>query len=368
MKEYRRGVRLPLASKIFFVIGGVAVILYAIMLLSENMADWFNANISTYFRFTLGMLTSILPFSLAEFIIILSPLILFLVTRYAVRTYCESWRSVGTFLLILLSVGALLLSTFVFAFAPAYRGRTIDQKMELDTENISEDELYFLSIQLAARANELSSEILYGDDGFSYMPYSLSEMNDKLIDAYDKVSEEYTFIPNAPTRIKPVLLSEALSHMHITGVYTFFTGESNLNVIFPDYTLPFTAAHELAHQRGISREDEANFVAFLVCAASDDAYIQYCGYVNMYEYILSSLSSADKKLSSRSYSQLNTAIRGEYTAYNDFYEKYRDSAISEVSGAVNDAYLQIQGTPGTVSYGMVTRLTVGYFRQSSPKT
>ena len=360
--------RLPLVFKIFFAISGVALILYVIMLLSVGFSDWFNSNISTYFRFALGILTSILPFSLAEFIILLSPLILFLVIRYAVRHHCASWRAVGAFLLALLSVVSLLLASFVFTFASAYRGRTMDKKMELDTDDITADELYLIATELAKQANGLSDEILYGDDGFSYMPYSLSEMNDKLLDAYDKVSEKYSFIPNAPTRIKPVLLSEALSQMHITGVYTFFTGESNLNVIFPDYTLPFTAAHELAHQRGIAREDEANFVAFLVCTASEDDYIRYCGYINMYEYISSSLSKADRKLSQSAYSNLSPHIRREYAAYNDFYDRYRDSVISEVSGAVNDAYLQSQGTAGTVSYGMVTKLTVGYFRQTSPKT
>lgn len=368
MKESRRAVskyeRLPLAPKIFFAIGGVAVILYVIMLLSKTAADWFNTYISTFFRFLLGIITSLLPFSLAECIIILSPLILFLVIRYAVRKHCASWRAVGIFMLILLSVAALILSTFVFTFAPAYRGRTMDEKMELDTENITADELYLIATRLADQANALSDSIKYGSDGFSYMPYTLSEMNDKLIRAYDTLGEEYSFIPNAPTRIKPVLLSEALSHMHITGVYTFFTGESNLNVIFPDYTLPFTAAHELAHQRGIAREDEANFVAFLVCTASDDDYIRYCGYVNMYEYISSSLSKSDRKLSQLAYSRLSSSIRREYSAYNDFYDKYRDSAISQVSGTINDAYLQSQGTAGTVSYGMVTRLAVGYFRKS----
>ncbi|MBQ9161655.1 MAG: DUF3810 domain-containing protein [Clostridia bacterium] len=357
--------RLPIFCKIFFALGVVALVIYVIMSLSADAADWFNQNVSTHIRFALAAVTSVLPFSLAEAVIWTAPLLLFLILRYAVRTRCDTWRTVGVFILVLSSVVALFLSVFVFTFAAGYRGRTIDEKMELDKDNITAEELYAISEEVASRANELAPEILYGNDGFSYMPYTINEMNSKLIEAYDKVSESYSFIPNAYTRVKPVLLSEGLSQMHITGVYTFFTGESNLNVIFPDYTLPFTAAHELAHQRGIAREDEANFVAFLVCTASGDPYIKYCGYVNMYEYLASSLRSADKNLYREVYGGLHPSIKGEFAAYSDFYDRYRDSVASDVSGTINNAYLQSQGTAGTVSYGMVTRLTVGYFRKTS---
>ena len=36
-----------------------------------------------------------------------------------------------------------------------------------------------------------------------------------------------------------------------------------MNVDYNDYNLVFTCAHEMAHQRGLSKEDEANFIAFL---------------------------------------------------------------------------------------------------------
>jgi len=154
-----------------------------------------------------------------------------------------------------------------------------------------------------------------------------------------------------------------MSYTHITGVYTFFTGESNLNVNFPDYTLPYTAAHELAHQRGFAREDEANFIAFLVCDASDDPYIRYSGYVGMYQYVMNALYRADKELYREVYRMGEMSLRLEQVAYGEFFKKYEKSKVGEVSGAINNSYLQSQGTVGTKSYGMVVDLTVAYFRQ-----
>ena len=75
------------------------------------------------------------------------------------------------------------------------------------------------------------------------MPYSYRELNDKLLDAYDVICDEYSFVQRLDSNLKPVMLSDAMSYTHITGVYSFFTGEANINVAFPDYTIHYTAAH-----------------------------------------------------------------------------------------------------------------------------
>ena len=159
------------------------------------------------------------------------------------------------------------------------------------------------------------------------------------------------------------MFSDAMSYTHITGVYTFFTGEANLNAIFPDYTLPYTAAHELSHQRGIARENEANFMAFLVCAASEDDYVRYCAYLNLYEYVASALYKADQTLYMKAYSTLPMCVKNEMSAYSRFIQKYADSKVSEVSEAVNNTFLVLHGTEGTKSYGMVVDLAVTYFKK-----
>jgi hypothetical protein len=78
---------------------------------------------------------------------------------------------------------------------------------------------------------------------------------------------------------KPVFISRALTKLGIAGVYSPFTGEPNFNTEQPENELPFSAAHEKAHQRGYAREDEASFVAFLVCTASSDSFVRYSGYL-----------------------------------------------------------------------------------------
>ncbi len=421
------------AVYILFAISGIV---YLIAVFNPEFADFMCFKIGSVVRYILAIPTNLLPFSFAELLLILLIPTFVAVVIIASRWHCDLWRNVWAFSGKILSVALVILILFVWGFGTGYHGTTLDQKLGINKQNVSEDELYELTVLLTEKVNALTAEIEYIDTDFSSMPYSRGEMNEKLLAAYETVSDTYTFIPRMYSRVKPVMMSELMSYTHITGVYSFFTGEANINVVFPDYTIPYTAAHELAHQRGIAREDEANFVAFLVCTASDDIYIQYSGYLNMLEYVTSAYARAvnsntcydfakfsemiferaevksifdayvtqhgeikdynsliaamevdealkkaiedDKDLNeslgfykkrtdsvNRYYSvryALSESVLAEQRAYNEFFKKYQDNIAATISGAVNNTYLQIQGTAGTVSYGMVVDLAVAYYK------
>ena len=365
-KEWRpvlpRHERLPVWCLACYGFAALALIIYLAARLFPAFADFFNQNISELFRRTLAFFSSPIPFSLGEMLILLLPVGFGLTVWYAAKYRCDTWRSTWSFVGILLAVLSMVLSLFVFTFATGYHGTTLDQKLDLEQKEVSAQELYQTALILTEKINEEKASMVYDGEGFSVMPYSLSEMNDKLLDAYDVFCENHDFIDHFDTRLKPVMLSELMNYTHITGVYSYFTGEANIDVAFPDYTIPYTAAHELAHQRGIAREDEANMVAFLVCMESEDAYIRYCAYLNMYEYVASALYRADRDLYAKARDTLEVEVRQEMAAYSSFFSKYQNSKASSVSGAVNDTFLKFQGTEGTASYGMVVDLTVAYYK------
>lgn len=354
--------RLPLFAWIFYGLFVVSLGLYIAFCCSASFADSFNRYGASVLRAALACFTNVIPFSLAEYLLLLLPVILFLLIRLGIRRYSDSWRNVLIFCTSILSVAALVFSLFTLGFAPSYKGTTLDRKLGMERRAVSASELYETAVILAEAVNREAEEISYSEStGFSVMPYDFEEMNDRLLDAYDRICDRYGFVQRLRSRIKPVMLSYPMSYTHITGVYTFFTGEANLNVSFPDYTLPYTAAHELAHQRGIAREDEANFMAFLVCQASDDPYLRYCGYLNLYEYVASALYSASPELYWNVSRTLETSVRAEMKAYSEFFDQFRDSVVGEVSESVNNAFLVIHGTEGVKSYGMVVDLAVAYY-------
>lgn len=354
--------RLPLFSKLLFALAGVSVIVYLIAMRSTAVADFISRYPGSVVRAVLAHLTNPLPCSLAEALVLFIPVILFFLIRAAVKKYSDSWHNTLVYLGTLLSVASLLLTIMVWGFGTGYYGKTLDVKLGLERRDVSADELKYTAEQLVEQVNRTAEDVTFRYQDFSVMPFSLDEMNVKLLEAYDRISDEYDFVQRLTSRVKPVVNSELWSYTHITGVYSYFTGEANINVNFPDYTVVYTAAHELAHQRGIAREDEANFMAFLVCISSDDPYIQYCGYLNMYEYVRNSLYSASPDMYSEVNGALRLEVRYELYSYSQFFDKYRHNVVADVSETVNDTYLKLQGTPGTRSYGMVTDLAVAYYR------
>lgn len=361
--ERIRREKLPLFAKILYLIAAFSAVIYLIVLISPSFADFYNLHIGSLLRAALSWLTVLIPLSAAELmIVLLLPVLVFLVI-YSNRHYTDSWKQVWNFVLMVLSVLSLFFSLFVLGFGAGYQGSTLDSKMGLERNDVSPEELRETSLLLAEAVNENISGIAYLENGQSEMPYSYTELSRRLMTAYDRVCDEYDFIQRLHSRVKPVMLSEPWTYTHITGVYTYFTGEANINVNMPDYTVAYTAAHELAHQRGIAREDEANFVAFLVCAASDDDYIRYSGYLSMFEYVGRALYRADADAYWEIMNQLDPRAVGEMHAYNEFFRKYEKNVVAAVSETINNTYLQIQGTPGTQSYGMVVDLAVAYFKE-----
>ena len=357
--------RVPRVCLVLFALAALSGLLTLFFRLIPTFADFFNQYVSQPLRFLFAVVTSVLPLSLAELLLLSSPVLLTLLIIYAVRRHTDSLRAIGVYVIKLASVVCVFAILFVWMFGAGYYGKTLSDasKLDLDRRDVSAEDLYQTALHLAEKVSEEAKNVQFLDKDFSVMPYTVKEMNQKLLDAYDSFCERHSFIASFDSRVKPVMLSEAMSYTHITGVYSYFTGEANLNVNFPDYTLPFTAAHELAHQRGIAREDEANFIAYLVCLESTDPYVRYSGYLNLYEYVASALYRANPDLYFEVRDTLPTEVRYELIAYSNFFDQYRDSVASDVSGAVNDAYLKLQGTEGTRSYGLVVDLAVAYDRK-----
>ncbi len=353
----------PKFSLVFFSMCILAAIVHVSCLISEGFADFYNQTAGAFVRAVLAYLTMYLPFSLAETVIIGLPVLLAMMIYISIRCFKKSEDSATRCIVGLFSILTFMYSIFVLGYGMGYHGTSLASKLQLEEKAVTADELKQTAEILLEEMTPILDEIVFSDGGQSYMPYTLDEMNGKLNDTYIKSSEKYPFIQKLRSKIKYIVLSEPMTYTHISGVYSYYTGEANLNINFPDYTLPFTAAHEFAHQRGIAPENEANFVAFLICSESDDPYIRYSGYLNMFEYVTNALYMANSDMYYEVISKTDSRARYEMIAYSEFFEKYRESVASEVSDVVNDTYLKTQGqSSGSASYGLVVDLAVAYYK------
>ncbi len=330
-------------------------------LCSPRFADWFNLHISTFFRSATAHLTSWIPFSLAETIILSLPVTMTVLLVVSVRKAERSKRYMIRTISGLLTIPAVLYALFVATFAAGYRGTTVDKKLGLDRQEVSAKELYDTAMVVAEQLNALADEVTFVMDKGSVRPYDHQTTVSLCLDAYETLAGRYDFLPVLRVPVKQITSSAVMTYTHISGMYTYFTGEANLNTNYPYFVNVYTTAHEMAHQRGIARENEANFLAYLVCINSDDPYMQYSGYLNMYEYLASPLYQASPELYYEVVQSLDFRVRYDLQCYSAFFDKYRDNVAADVSDTVNNTYLVLQGTAeGSRSYGMVVDLAVAY--------
>jgi hypothetical protein len=164
---------------------------------------------------------------------------------------------------------------------------------------------------------------------------------------------------------KPVYLSPALSRLGITGIYFPFTGEPNYNREAPDFSLPFTMAHEMAHQRGYARESEANFIAYLICVNSAHPFVRYSGYRHGLG-IVAELWKLAPDEARQVYRQIGPGPRADLEAEYRFWSRYQGRAQA-LSYNLNNAYLKANRIrSGTRNYNEAVALMIGYYLKHPP--
>ena len=339
----------------------LSLVVYEIAIRYPEFADFINGTVSSILRAVLSYATYLLPISLFELILILLIPIVALVIFLAVR-FGKNRAGRVKFLCSLVGVVSLLFTSYIYTLGVGYHTTELNYKLGVsNSPEITAEELYDTALLVREQVN-FHSELISYEDGESRIGYGMLELSRNITDAYDKVKDGYPFFINFDSRAKPIMLSTVMSDAGITGIYSFFTGEPNINMDYPDYNLPFTVAHEFAHQRGISRENEANFMAFLVCINSEDPFIRYSGYLNIYEYLVSALYSTDKELYKEVSEGLVESARLDIKASSAVTRAHKDSWFNKLNDRLNDSYLKFNGTEGVVSYGYVVRLAVAYYK------
>ena len=352
----------PTVSLWTFVLTLLCAVIHIVAKNNRAFADFMNFNVNHVFRSLLAHLTGWIPFSLAEGLLLSIPVIAIVLLYVGFRVARKSWRHVSRYVFGLLSIVCYFYISFVLTYGIGYATTPVEDVLEIERRDVSAAELQNTAIVLAQEINDLVSDIDFAFEGASHMPYSYNEMSAKLCEAYESFCEKYPHVNTFSSRIKPITLSEPLTYTHLSGIYSYMTGEANLNVNYPDFILPYTSAHEMAHQRGFAREDEANFVAFLVCMESDDPYVRYSALMEVYSYVMNALYQASPSMYTYVQSGLDIRAICEKTVYSLFFDQYRESVAATTTDKINNAYLQLQGTAGTKSYGMVVDLVVAYYR------
>jgi hypothetical protein len=315
----------------------------------------------------LGRLSSLVPFSVAEGIVLAGPIALAWALGAplfrALARKKDRLTATGHAAANALLIGGLAHVSFVALWGLNYARRPLAQNVGLTVAPAPVSELEALANELVLAANREREGQPEDDEGALRIEGRLASISPRTVAGFEAIAPTYPWLAGAPVSPKPVLLSGGLARLGISGVFFPYTGEPNVNVTLPDAELPFSASHEVAHQRGIAREDEANYVAYLVCLAHPDRDFRYSGLLNATQYVLAALYRADPLAYARVDPGRSAAMRRDERALRAWALRYRGPA-TEVGRRVNDAYLKAQGqADGVRSYGRVVDLLLAERRQ-----
>ena len=351
---------IPCWCLIIFALTIFSGIIYFLCALFEGFAGFIN-KASIPIRAITSILSSAFPFSVAEVFIILLPIWTILLVFLAIKLSKKGKKGSSQFLSILFSFFCLYFIFFVWTYASGYHMKPIEEKMELNREELTNEDVYNATIILSNELNSLANEIKYDEKGASIMPYSYKEMSKKITQAYKSFSRETGIVSTFNSRVKPLILSKPMMYTHLSGIYICLTSEANVNTSYPDFIIISSAAHEMAHQRGIAREDEASFIAFLVSRYSDDSFFKYSAYLDVYIDLLIDLKKRDQELYNLAREKIDNRIIDDYNAFSKSFKEYSDSLASDISDKINNTYLQANGDKdGTASYNKVSQLVCAY--------
>ncbi|MCT4687901.1 DUF3810 domain-containing protein [Vallitalea sp.] len=350
------------------------ILLLPIGILLTNIAQsspafiekYYSNGIYHYISQFLSNITGIIPISIAELLIIfLIALFIYKLVRIIItliKTKNKKRYILIDFLrkiLIFISVGYFI---FVLIWGLNYYRLPFSEIANLNVQDATIQELTGLCESLITEANDLRNQVQEDDNSVMYVPKGYNDIFNRAHKGYDNIADKYKELGGNYGAPKGVVFSQVMSYSGITGIYFPFTAEANVNKDRTHVLLPATACHEIAHQRGFAREDEANYIAYLTCIAHPDLDFQYSGTILALIHSMNKLYQHDTNAYYTLKATFSQGVLRDLQDNNKFWQKY-SGPIDKASTKINNTYLKLnKQQDGVQSYGRMVDLLIAEYR------
>ena len=345
-KRMHKAVIIPIILLCF-----AAVLLIASKNIS-SFAEWYSVNIYSVITGSIGRFTGAVPFSVAEAAFCILPLII-------IADFVRCRKRLGSAFMHVLIIVSILFFLYAANCGINYHRNSFVDQEALSSAEFTEEQLADFCGYITDKIEECESESAYPQG---------KELAAAARLALNQLSEDYPSLRGyypAPKQL--TLLSRAFSSMGVSGIYSPFTVEANINGEMPGMEKPFTACHELSHLRGYMNEGEANYIGWLACIRSDDPTFNRSGWLIAWMHAGGALRRIAPERYEKLLERLPSYAVSEIEDNSLFWSSHETKA-SEVQDRVNDAYLKANDQKdGIQSYGMLTTLMLmHYYGQASP--
>lgn len=380
MKKWRK------SSVAIAVILTICAILNLTAWKSAAFSDFYTNNIFPVLTKGYTLLTSKIPFSVGEWILVaivtyvaftLTFLVIhtiFLTIGFVTKTNAPLYINVKRVLdrissvlyrvtpvLLTITVVIMTLNCFIL-----YHCSSIKEVKEAKDCDYDLQQLADLRDYVVKTCNNLAKIVPHDENG--NVIYE-GDMGQAAITAVSALSNQYPRLGGVYTAPKAMYFSDFMCQQYMQGYYFPFSMEANYNDAMSIMNKPFTMCHELAHTKGYIYEDEANYLAFLACINSDDVVFQYSGYLGVLNYINNDFYNAVDKEIYDAHVKISDRVKYD----NQFVTKERwqqveakavvkTATVKKAAAKFIDTNLKVNGVlSGSVSYSYVVGLIMDYY-------
>lgn len=386
--------------KIIYAAGAAGVVLLnAASWRSVRFSDWYIKNIFPVWLNTYARLTSKIPFSVGEIMLILAVAVtvfgigFWTVNLICRRRYKKAVKRFGSFYAwtVLAVCYVMTLNCFILYHTSSFSEKYLADRPEAEMmvagvsdravvqayagqdaaaveRAYTKRELAVLRDYIVRKCNELEKVIPHDDSGSAYYDGDLVEASRR---AMMKLGEEYDQLSGFYVTPKYLSFSDFFSQQYIMGYYFPFSMEANINSMMYITNVAPTVCHELAHTKGFIYEDDANMIGYLACINSDDLFLQYCGYLSVLSYVNNDfLDSIGKNQSVyKSHVRISDGVADDNIFLTretwQTVEKtaiVKTSTVKKVSDTLMDTTLKLNGVEeGMLQYNNVVGLLLTYY-------
>lgn len=344
------------------MIMGLAFVTWMLTLLAkknpEKVESLYASKIYPQIANVIGIIVDKVFFSIAEVVVFGTLIgIVFSVITLVLRP--NYFKAFFHGIIRILGIGYIL---FYFIWGFNYYRQDYIDLAGMSRQGGTPQDLKDLADEMIEKMNDLRENLTEDENGVLFIEEDFNQLAKMAKDGFMNYTLGTVNLPVVHGRAKPLVISKWMSYTGITGIYFPYTGEPNVNISIPHTNIPATICHEIGHQMGFAKEEEANFIAYKASVNNSNPVFQYSGYYLALQHLLSDLYKVDTDFYDDLTSKISEGVRRDMDEEYDYW-KAREGRVEKVATALNDNYLKANNqVAGVKSYNGVVKLLMAEYK------
>ncbi|HVX27578.1 MAG TPA: DUF3810 domain-containing protein [Parafilimonas sp.] len=336
----------------------VVALLHLFMLQGYWIENVYSIHIYPVVSYLLRALTGWLPFSIGDVLYGIAFIWLFIKIIQFLRhkpTWIKFFFAIRTLVVKCLWVYII----FLVLWGLNYYRYGIGYQLNVIPEEYSTEDLKNTTAQLLQNLNSNARRL----DSIHFKYPGNKNIFNEAVQMYRDAQNQYPYLQYKNADVKQMIAGTIGSYCGFLGYYNPFTGEAQVNTTAPDFVIPFTTCHEMAHQLGYASESEASFIGYLITKYNNKPAFNYSAYFDLFSYANSELYQRDSAAAKQNIRSLDTLVKRDYAVYKKYLQDYRNP-IEPLLTKLYGNYLKANNQPkGIQSYDEVVAWVVAYYKK-----